>query len=278
MKCEVGRIMALEGIPEDSIWSIAQGPLNTCLLSFELSDGSVRGPWTLDHTDEFVKSRERLEFVNELNRKNDIKQSKSEPSGMPRFPGHPGRLYMAGTARFLTRAREAEWVGGEHPYAYALTNPVTYVDPDGNKPIRGSGMGENFGECAVYICEEKKLPGSIPSHKYICVSGPGGGCSGGLYPDGQVIGPGVIDNRNESCKSRREPYRVDCTKVASGCDIASRVCSCVKDSFSNPGAYVFPVRTCYTYPREMIWCACKALGPKAMVRIDACFLEMNVIA
>lgn len=160
MKCEVGRIMALERIPEDSIWSIAQGPLNTCLLSFELSDGSVRGPWTLDHAGEFAKSRERLEFVNELNRKRNSKQSERESSGMPRFPGHPRRLYMAGNAQFLTRAREAEWTGGEHPYAYASSNPITYIDPSGHQPL----------ECPVHGGE----PGCV-------YSGPSGGQADPAY-------------------------------------------------------------------------------------------------
>ena len=65
---------------------------------------------------------------------------KHHPNGMPNFPGQPRRLYMAGTARFLTRVREAEWLGGEHPYAYAKNNPVTYSDPSGNDPnIIGCG-------------------------------------------------------------------------------------------------------------------------------------------
>ena len=204
------------------------------------------------------------------------------PNGMPNFPGQPRRFYMAGTARFLTRVREAEWLGGEHPYAYAMNNPVTYTDPSGNKPQKSDGMGNNFGECAVYICEEKTLPGifgGIPSHKYICVTGPGGGCSGGLYPAGAGVSPGKIDNRNESCKSRTEPFRVDCEKIAVGCDIAANVCACVKNSFSNPGWYVFPVRTCYTYPRDMIRCACHALPLRTRLQnLDICFEMIYVVA
>ncbi len=45
------------------------------------------------------------------------------------------RPYMAGTARFLTAARlEDQIYAGEHPYAYAANNPVTYVDPEGLQP------------------------------------------------------------------------------------------------------------------------------------------------
>ncbi|WKZ79022.1 MAG: hypothetical protein QY327_06675 [Fimbriimonadaceae bacterium] len=61
----------------------------------------------------------------------------SEPSVGPPFPGGiPGRRpYMAGLGRFLTEARLAERLGGEHPYAYAMDNPTTYVDPDGLRPL-----------------------------------------------------------------------------------------------------------------------------------------------
>ncbi len=60
--------------------------------------------------------------------------TKQSPNAMPIFPGQPRRFYMAGTARFLTQVREAEWLGGEHPYAYAMNNPVTYTDPSGLEP------------------------------------------------------------------------------------------------------------------------------------------------
>lgn len=60
----------------------------------------------------------------------------SEPSVGPPFPGGvPGRRpYMAGLGRFLTEARLAERLGGEHPYAYAMNNPTTYTDPSGRWP------------------------------------------------------------------------------------------------------------------------------------------------
>ncbi len=38
---------------------------------------------------------------------------------------------MSGEGRFLTAARLEEQLQGEHPYSYALNNPVTYVDPSG---------------------------------------------------------------------------------------------------------------------------------------------------
>ncbi|HVL38289.1 MAG TPA: hypothetical protein VM328_02750 [Fimbriimonadaceae bacterium] len=135
MKCEVGRIMAREDIPDGSRWSISQGPLNASLLSFELPNGTIRGPWTLEHSHSFAARIDHVQRINEMNRQSRERQMKHQPTnGMPNFPGQPRRFYMAGTARFLTRVREAEWLGGEHPYAYAMNNPVTYVDPSGNHP------------------------------------------------------------------------------------------------------------------------------------------------
>lgn len=135
MKCEVGRIMAREQIPVGSTWSIAHEPLNAVLLTFELPDGTITGPWTLEYSQAAVAQIADIQRVNEKNRENRERQMKQQsPTGMPKFPGQPRRFYMAGTARFLTRVREAEWLGGEHPYAYAMNNPVTYVDPSGLSP------------------------------------------------------------------------------------------------------------------------------------------------
>ena len=94
------------------------------------------------------------------------------PPGIQQNPTFLGRPYMAGTARFLTAARLAEQLGGEPPYAYALNNPVTYVDPDGNQAIV-AGLGafaladewNPLGWCATvavgciliyYVCEKPK--------------------------------------------------------------------------------------------------------------------------
>lgn len=62
-------------------------------------------------------------------------------SGMPHIPGLPKRFYMPGLARFLTRVRELEWLGGEHPYGYAFDNPISYVDPSG---LQADGVRNYF--------------------------------------------------------------------------------------------------------------------------------------
>ncbi|MBS1720659.1 MAG: hypothetical protein JST35_09460 [Armatimonadetes bacterium] len=274
MKCDVGRIMAREDVPDGSRWILTgTGPQNS-LITFELPDGTSKGPFALEHSAGLPYIPDFVYKVNEINRQNRERQMKKNPShGLPGIPGKPRRFYMAGVARFLTRAREAEWMGGEHPYGYAMSNPVTYSDRSGNQPMKSNGMGRNFGDCAVYLCDEKTLPGilgGIVSHRYICVTGPGGGCSGGLYPSSGAISRGDVQNRDASCISRSDPYRVDCTRIAVGCGIASKICACVKDSFTNPGWYIFPIQTCYTYPQSIIRCACSSLPINVMFKLDIC--------
>ena len=95
-----------------------------------------------------------------MNRQNRERQMKHNPTnGMPNFPGQPRRFYMAGTARFLTRVREAEWLGGEHPYAYAMNNPVTYTDPSGLDPTLSDCKrrgGKACFHCANYVFANKR--------------------------------------------------------------------------------------------------------------------------
>ena len=125
---------ARDDIPEGCRWSIRQGLLHASLLSFELPDGTIKGPWTLEYSQAFAKHIDHIPRINEMIRQNRERQMKHQPSnGMPKFPGQVRRFYMAGTVRFLTRVRGAEWLGGEHPYAYAMNNPVTYTDPSGNQ-------------------------------------------------------------------------------------------------------------------------------------------------
>lgn len=182
MKCEVGRIMAREGIPDGSRSSISQGPVNASLLSFELPDGTIKGPWTLEYSQAFATRVDHILRINEMNRQNRDRQMKHQPNGMPNFPGQPRRLYMAGTARFLTRVREAEWLGGEHPYAYAMNNPVTYTDPSGLAPCLAS-------PCATFAGGPCAYAKSIGDD-----NGDGGGvvcCDGKAYPCVWNFPPGL---------------------------------------------------------------------------------------
>lgn len=44
------------------------------------------------------------------------------------------RRYMAGFGLWISRVGFEEQVAGEHPYGYAMNNPVNWIDPDGNRP------------------------------------------------------------------------------------------------------------------------------------------------
>jgi RHS repeat-associated protein len=177
------------------------------------------------------------------------------------------RTYQPSTASWLSAVTARRQLQGEAAYGYARNDPLRFMDPDGGKPVVFPGgieqMSNNFGECAVYICAEYTFGGiisGIPTHKYICVTGPYGGCSGGLYPAGSGWGSGwgggKIGNRDKPCSG--DPATNDsCQKIITGCDAAIGACACVKQSYSKPGDYIFPLRTCYTYPWEMAECACK---------------------
>lgn len=72
----------------------------------------------------------------------------------PVFPtgGSNGRRsYGPGLARFLSQARLAEQLGGEHPYGYAMNNPLINSYPSGLEPKCGG-----LDPCANYNAEYKK--------------------------------------------------------------------------------------------------------------------------
>ncbi|HJP83559.1 MAG TPA: hypothetical protein VJ835_08645 [Fimbriimonadaceae bacterium] len=178
VKCQVGRVMALHDIPDDSMWSLSCERISGASLSFELNDGSIIGPWKIstpysiwnlnqmkeldkmnkEASERFTRPLEKAMKINEANRarqqaaiaamigptvQSSTPHGIPNPSASPHVPSHwvpfpthvPGRRpYMAGLGRFLTEARLAEVLAGEHPYAYAMNNPTTYVEPDGMLP------------------------------------------------------------------------------------------------------------------------------------------------
>jgi len=76
-----------------------------------------------------------------------------------------GRHYMAGLGRFLTAARLAEQLAGEHPYGYALGNPVTYTDPTGLLSVLGG-----VPSCANHY-NNPCTPGNLKQCTEWCASG-----------------------------------------------------------------------------------------------------------
>lgn len=286
-KCDVGRIMARNNVPYRSSWKLLQSENGRPCILFESLEGRMFGPFPISHP-YLEEARRRIEFTNHHNRRN-IEQTMNKanatsnsvpasppvqkPFEPPMPPGHGNRLYMPGLARFLTQAMLQHQVDGEHPYQYALDNPSTYVDPSGSRPtmitppVRKGGispMGQNYGSCAVYICSEHTIDWApwIPSHKYICVTGPFGGCSGGLYPkygnpfdEGQILPPGTA----RTCPQGVPANNVTCDLLTTDCEAAVNTCACLKASMGHPGHYVFPIRTCYSYPAEIYNCACMAI-------------------
>lgn len=91
------------------------------------------------------------------------------------------RLYMAGLARFLTAVRLQEQIEGEHPYGYALNNPVKYVDPSGLNPNLMCALDCDV-ECKKFIAANPKWcseplktppypPGTYPLAFAFCCDG-----------------------------------------------------------------------------------------------------------
>jgi len=194
------------------------------------------------------------------------------------------RHYGAGHATWTSPLKSLVMVDNgntEFTYSYAYQNPTTFIDPNGLKPVKpspqkGSGMGSNFGNCGVYICAEHTMGipgfGWVASHKYVCVTGPGGGCAGGIYPDSGAVSPGHIENSGKPCPSGDPATGDTCTKIASTCAEAQGTCACVKRSIVNPGYYVFGLRDCYHYPEEMLACACGSVtDPAAKKHCDEYF-------
>ncbi len=161
LKCGVGRHMARNDIPWE--WAHSTGPTLTerTRVAFTSPEGArseVIVPHRIGPPTPYIGMDETMAEILEMKRQNaaraagkpevpftkfgsvrqvidDIEANlhpKPQPNPNPHpFWPKPGRPYMAGLGRFLTAARLAEQMAGEHPYGYALNNPVTYTDPSG---------------------------------------------------------------------------------------------------------------------------------------------------
>lgn len=150
-----------------------------------------------------------------------------------------------------------------------------YVDNQVTFATDASGIDK--GECDVFLCTERG-PGNVVYHRYICVRGPHGGCSGGLYPKDEkkkgvpkVVGKGSVGDLNQSCSSRREgDLFVDCSNKLTNrvskdtrCAIAAAVCECIRLAVKNPPNYEFPINTCLNFHQIIMSCACQRLKGSA---------------
>jgi RHS repeat-associated protein len=186
--------------------------------------------------------------------------------------------YSDGAGRYYVRARSyradlGRWttvdpLWPEEPaYAYCRCDPLGWTDPS------GSSASGRVGACGVHVCYQwgegypAVPPG--PTHQYVCVTGPHGGCAGGLYPasdEEKLSGkPGQVLDGEKTCKSRRakEGYMVHCDELSnrtpegSRCGIAKAVCECVRYYRKHPPAYRIPLQTCYQFPSLVLDCALK---------------------
>ncbi|RIJ98693.1 MAG: hypothetical protein DCC46_10525 [Armatimonadetes bacterium] len=123
----------------------------------------------------------------------------------------------------------------EPAFGYCLGTPVTFVDPSG---LQG---------CKVYICT---VNSSKLRHKFICVQGPNGGCSMGMYHDGP--GDNTYGNR---CS---QPGLTTCKLISSDCGYASEVCACTRRwKNGNPGLWEYiKAGTCWGFAALMACCGC----------------------
>lgn len=167
-------------------------------------------------------------------------------------------------------SRDPEWPA-QRPYAYANLSPVTGLDPTGTNPAR-------VGDCAVYVCRQYGYNNNVVTHKYLCVTGPNGGCAGGLYPgsgspgykgmpgkDNPIGGPGSVRDEDKACKTRKGnpkmgEYPIHCEEVtadvptANKCDIAAAFCECVRTFRKEPPRYE-GLHVCWAFPATVGHCA-----------------------
>jgi hypothetical protein len=134
-KCEIGKAMARSGLSGNAKIQLSNSMSNAA-VQFSL-DGEV---WTEPIALPFRFAEPtcpdsaaiRIMEINEQNRRSKMSQLERMRNGVPRRRG-----YATGEARFITQVRMQEMLAGEHPYAYAMCNPITYTDPSGLQPNSG---------------------------------------------------------------------------------------------------------------------------------------------
>ncbi len=175
LKCKVGKHMARNDISSEWPHSMVPALTERAKVVFRSPDGQKQSQVLVDHrigppsryigmSEDYAEILEykreyeerHQQFLSAMDPKSHIPKHirdhdelvkrASAPYPVPNsgsLPSPLGRPYMAGLGRFLTAARLAEYLRGEEPYAYAMNNPITYVDPHGLSPC----TPEQFVDC-----------------------------------------------------------------------------------------------------------------------------------
>jgi len=168
LKIEVGRIMALNDLPDSAVCRLSPAPDGLTQVAFARPDGTPLGTWAVAPRcwagpSSFVH---QILEVNRMNRArlNAATGGLDVPFDGPTRPSSPSRrrFYLPGLGRFLTETRLAERLAGEHLYAYATCNPTTADDPESTMvrgrpgydpdPWNEPGVIDN-NNCWSYACD-----------------------------------------------------------------------------------------------------------------------------
>ena len=145
-------------------------------------------------------------------------------------------------------------------YAYAGSNPTSYVDPSGKKPQVRKSVSSS-ANCTVKICSQYGFNNPIVTHEYVCSTTYGGHtCAGGMYPNGNR-GKGTVANESAPCKDYTTgKWPIICDTRTVDCAYASGVCLCLKFLRANPPGYSVPYQSCWQFKYTVDDCLCDKLG------------------